>query len=111
MHSTHFPYTYAYTVAGVTTTGSVALMTALVGSTCSGIFGPISITNVDGSPVRVSITALMPVVAPVDLIGFRYLGAGSITSGPPLPVAFPDTFTFVLGAGMNIASFADGAVH
>lgn len=111
LQGTDFPYAYSYTVNGVTTTGSVALTTPLVGSTCSGIFGPIAVTNSDGSPVVVSVTASMPAVVSVDLAGFRYQGGGSVTSGPTLPAALPDTFTFTLGAGMNVASFIDGAVH
>jgi len=106
-----FSYGYTYTLNGSVTTGSVTLVTPLWGATCSGIIGPISATNATGQPVTVSVTALLPSFASVDLVGFRYQGAGSATSTPSLPAPFPTTATFSLGAGMNIVTFTNGATH
>jgi len=106
-----FPYTYSYTLNGVTTTGSVSLIVPLTGSTCSGLVGPIAVVNTNGTPVIVSVTAQHPAAVSVDVTGVQYQGNGSVVSTPPLPSLFPATERFDLGTGMNVVTWTNGATH
>ncbi len=106
-----FTYDYSYTVNGATTVGSVTLFVPAWGATCSAVIGPIDPVNSDGSPVKVTITAMVPNVASVDLANLSYQGNGSVLSSPVLPAAFPTSATFAVGPGMNIVTFVNGATH
>ncbi|MGO8870395.1 MAG: hypothetical protein ACLQPH_03170 [Acidimicrobiales bacterium] len=107
-----FPYTWSYTVNGVTTTGSVMLTVPASGSTCSAVSASIPVVNTGGAPVVVSVTAGVPAgITSVDLAAFGYAGAGSVLSGPATPTGFPATYTFSLGIGMNVTTFTNGATH
>ncbi len=106
-----FPYLWTYTVNGVTSSGTVDLAVQTLGETCSAISADIPVANTDGTPVDVSVTAEAPSVQSVDLAGFLYQGAGSLITPPKTPGAFPQTATFSLGAGINIANFTNGATH
>ncbi len=104
-------YTYTYTLNGTPTSGSVTLDTPQVGSACALPIGPFAAVNADGSPVTVSVTATVPPVNDVDLSGFLYQGAGSITAEPVFPSGFPAAVTVALGPGANVMTFTDGATH
>jgi hypothetical protein len=106
-----FPYLWSYTANGVTSSGMVNLAVQTLGETCSAISAAIPVVNADGTPVVVSVTAQAPSVLSVDLAGFLYQGAGSLITTPKTPGAFPQTATFSLGAGINIANFTNGATH
>lgn len=107
-----FPYTWSYTVNGVTTTGSANLVVPLTGSTCSALSALIPLVNTGGTPVVVSVTAGVPSgITGVDLANFNLAGIGSVLSGPATPTGFPATYTFSVGAGINVATFTNGASH
>ena len=105
------PYSYSYTVNGITTTGSVSLVTPLSGTTCSLTIGPFNAVNSDGTPATISVTAGTPPVSAVDLAQFAYQGTGVVTSEPTLPATFPATVTVDGGVGDNVLTFTDGASH
>ncbi len=107
-----FPYTWSYTVNGVTTTGSANLVVPLTGSLCSNVSALIPLVNTGGAPVVVTVTAGAPSgITAVDLANFALAGVGSVLSGPATPTPFPATYTFSVGAGMNVATFTNGATH
>ena len=103
-----FTYDYTYTVNGMTTSSSVTLTELSAGSVCSGLIGPVSIVNTDGSAVTVSVTAIAPSVSDVDLTSIVYQGGSSTVSIPPTPATFPATMTFSMGAGANVVTFTNG---
>ena len=104
-------YSYSYTLNGTPTSGSVTLDTPPLGSACALPIGPFAVVNTDGSPVMVSVTALVPPVNDVDLAGFAYQGNGSITAEPDFPSSFPAAVTIAPGPGANVMTFTDGAAH
>ncbi len=108
---TAMPYSYSYTVNGVLATGTVSLMTPLLGATCSLPVGPFDAVNNDGTPVKLSVTAGTPPVSGVDLAAFLYQGSGSVSTEPTFPANFPATVVVALGLGFNDLTFTDGAAH
>jgi hypothetical protein len=106
-----FPYSYTYTVNGVTSSGSVSLTVALGQATCSGVIATLPVVNANGTPVSVSVTSQVPSALSVDIAGILYQGNGAVTSAPPLPAAFPATVSFNLGGGMNVLTWTNGATH
>ena len=107
-----FPYTWSYTVNGVTTTGTVPLVVNVNQPTCSGLIGPIPVINANGTPVMVTVTAGVPTgLIGVDLAAFAYAGNGSVVTTPTTPGNFPQTAVIDLGQGINTTTFTNGATH
>ena len=103
-----FTYDYSYTVNGMTTSSSVTLTELSTGSACSGLIGPVSIVNTDGSAVTVSVTAVAPSVSDVDITNILYQGGSTTVTIPPTPATFPATMSFSMGAGANVVTFTNG---
>ncbi len=110
-----FPYSWSYSLNGSTYSGSVNLIVPIFGATCSGLIpgnGPIPVIDASGAPVRVTVTAgAPPGIVSVDLAGFLYQGSGSVVTTPKTPGPFPQTLTFNVGGGVNVATFTNGATH